>query len=517
MSDTASAPSEASARPSRRSRPSWLRLGAAFGAGILVALSFPPIDFGLLVLVALVPLLWAWRDARPAHAALYGFAYGIACFGGELTWVRYFGAVALVPFVAALAGTVALTGAIVAALARKGIASPWITAAAWTFLEALFGRWPLGGFAWCNLGVSLHDVPAARAMASLGGVLLVSFVIVALNGFLLDAVVAIRARHTRPIVLAAAGLVGLLLFAVVADVARFEPTVTGKLRFAMLQGDDQQLSLADQTNQQLTQAHLALADQLQGPFDLIVFPESALDTDPQSDTYLREQLQRIAKEHDSAVLVNARTPGTDGQVRNSNLLITPEGKLQGIYSKQHLVPFGEYVPWRDQLSFLPELRQVPYDFQAGDRTKVFDVKGTPVGSVICFESAFGPLVRESVKQGAQAIVVSTNNRSYQRSGNSQQHLANSQMRAAETGRPVLQASVSGISAVIHPDGTVHHTTDLFQRTIVDGTIDTVTGETPYVRFGDWIVALSALVLLGATGAYAVRSFREFRTSRSRAA
>jgi apolipoprotein N-acyltransferase len=109
-------------------------------------------------------------------------------------------------------------------------------------------------------------------------------------------------------------------------------------------------------------------------------------------------------------------------------------------------------------------------------------------------------------------VVSTNNRSYQRSGNSQQHLANSQMRAAETGRPVLQASVSGISAVIDPDGTVHHTTDLFQRTIVDGTIDTATGETPYVRFGDWIVALSALVLLGATGAYAVRSFRESRTS-----
>ena len=99
MSDTVPTPLRASARPSRRSRPSWLRLGAAFGAGILVALSFPPIGVGLLVLVALVPLLWAWRDARPAHAALYGFAYGIACFGGELTWVRYFGAVALLSLI----------------------------------------------------------------------------------------------------------------------------------------------------------------------------------------------------------------------------------------------------------------------------------------------------------------------------------------------------------------------------------------------------------------------------------
>ena len=517
MSDTAPAPEEASARPAasspgdratgRRGRPSWLRLGAAFGAGILVALSFPPIDLGPLVLVGLVPLLWAWRGARPAHAALYGFAYGIAAFGAELTWVRYFGAVALVPFVAALAGTVALTGAIVTALARKGIASPWITASVWVFMEALFGRWPQGGFAWCNLGISLHDVPAARALASLGGVALVSFVIVAVNSFLLDAVVAVRDRRPRPILLASAGLVGLLLVTVVADAARFEPTVTGKLHFALLQGDDQELSLAEQTTQLLTRSHLALADELEGPYDLIVFPESSLDTDPQTDIALREQIQQIAAEHDSAVLVNARTPGTDGMVRNSNLLYTPEGELQGVYSKQHLVPFGEYVPWRGQLGFISELRQIPYDFQAGDESKVFDVKGTPVGSVICFESAFGPLVREFVKEGAQAIVVSTNNRSYRRSGNSEQHLANSQMRAAETARPVLQASVSGISAVIEPDGTVHDTTELFERTIVDGTVDTTTGETPFVHFGDWVVALSALVMLGATIVFVVRTFR----------
>jgi apolipoprotein N-acyltransferase len=520
MTATASVPAGAPTRPSpRRERPSWLRLGAAFGAGIVVALCFPPIDLGLLVLVALVPLLWAWRDARPLHAALYGFAYGVACFGAELPWMRYFGTVAIVPLVGAMAATIALVGAIVAALARKGIASPLLTAATWTFVEALFGRWPLGGFAWCDLGVTLHGVPAARALASLGGVLLVTFVIVAVNGFLLDAVVAVRARRPGAVVLAAGGLVGLLLFTVIADVARYEPTVTGTLRYALLQGDDQELSLAGQNSQLLTPAHLALADRLEGKFDLIVFPESSLDTDPETDVGLRERLTDIAAKHDSYVLVNARTPGTDGQVRNSNLMYTPTGALQGVYSKQHLVPFGEYVPWRDQLSFLPELRQVPYDFQAGDRTKVFKVRNHPVGSVICFESAFGPLVRDFVKQGAQALVVSTSNRSYRRSGNSEQHLAQSQMRAAETGRPVLQASVSGISAVIGPDGTVHQTTGLFEQHIVQGTIETTTGETPYVRFGDWIVALSALALLGATGVYAARSFGRSsgRSFRSRAA
>jgi len=354
-----------------------------------------------------------------------------------------------------------------------------------------------------DLGIALHDVPAARALASFGGTLLVSFVVVAVNGLLLELGLALVSRERRAAVLASAGLAGLLLVTVGADIARYEPRTTGHLRVAMLQGDDEQLPLAEQTNQLLTAKHLALADQLRGHYDLIVFPESALDTDPETDPALRDRLTAIAAEHGAAVLVNARTLGTatngDGaQYRNTNRLYTPDGRLQGSYSKQHLVVFGEYVPWRDQLSFLHELRQIPYDFQAGDSRTIFHVAGHPIGSVICFESAFGPLVRDYVRDGAQAIVVSTNNRSYQRSGNSQQHLASSQMRAAETGRPVLQASVSGISAVIDPDGTVHDSTELFESAVVTATIPTTTGETPYVRFGDWVVLGSALALVVVT-------------------
>jgi apolipoprotein N-acyltransferase len=115
--------------------------------------------------------------------------------------------------------------------------------------------------------------------------------------------------------------------------------------------------------------------------------------------------------------------------------------------------------------------------------------------VICFESAFGPLVRDFVRDGAQAIVVSTNNRSYQRSGNSEQHLALGQMRAAETGRAVLQASVSGISAVIDPDGSVHDRTELFESAVVTASVPTSTGDTLYVRYGDWVVLLSAIAVV----------------------
>ena len=243
---------------------------------------------------------------------------------------------------------------------------------------------------------------------------------------------------------------------------------------------------------------LALADKLRGKFDLVVFPESALDTDPEIDPTLHTELADIAATHDTSVLVNARTPAGPGEQFNSNLLYDPDGTLQGIYSKQHLVPFGEYVPWRSVLGFISELRQIPYDFTAGDRRVLFNVSGHEIGSVICFESAFGPLVRDTVRDGAQVVVVSTNNRSYQRSANSEQHLALGQMRAAETGRAVLQASVSGISAVIDPDGSVHHETGLFQSRIVSASVPTSTGETLYVRFGDWVVLLSAIAMLVVT-------------------
>ncbi len=132
---------------------------------------------------------------------------------------------------------------------------------------------------------------------------------------------------------------------------------------------------------------------------------------------------------------------------------------------------------------------------------MYHAGGHTVGTVICFESAFAPLVRDYVRDGAQALVVTTNNRSYRRSGLSAQHVALSQMRAAETGRSVLHASVSGISGVVDQYGDLRDTSELFVNKVTTGTVDTTTGETPYVRFGDWVLALSlaALVVLAAVG------------------
>jgi apolipoprotein N-acyltransferase len=513
---------EARAEPTPRRRLTTDAL-AAIGSGLLLSCAFAPLDWGLLALVALVPLLWCWHDAGPARGALTGFLAGVAFFAVHLWWSVYFGAVAIVPLVLVQAAYWAAAGAIVGALGRFRVRGPWIVAAAWVLLEALRVRWPLGGFAWGQVGIALHDFGFARALASWGGVALASFVVVAVNGLVLDLGLARWSRRAgrttagapRAAALAGAGLAAVVLVVAVATVARLEPERTGDIRFALLQGNDQnrRLTAEEIASGYLTRRHLDLASRLRGPYDLIVFPESALETDPEVDVLLKQDLLALARRHRAAVMVNVIDEQTPGRRYNANRLYAPNGRLVGTYAKQHLVPFGEYVPWRDQLGFVEELNQVPVDFDAGDETVVLDVAGHPIGTVICFESAFSPLVRDAVRDGAEAIVVSTNNRSYRRSPNSQQHVDLSQMTAAAVGRPVLHSSISGITAVITADGDVVRTTDLFRRAVVTGRIDTVTGDTLYVRLGDWVVAASVLVLLGGV-ALAVARRRIERPERS---
>jgi apolipoprotein N-acyltransferase len=475
---------------------------ASVATGLVLGVAFPALDWGPLALVALIPLLWAWDRSGPGRAALYGFLSGVAFFGVLVWWSVYFGAIAIVPFVALLAAYWAGAGAIVGALGRRGVRSPWLTAAIWVVFEALRSRWPLGGFSWGQVGVALHDFPVARHLASLGGVPLVSFVVVLINGLLLAMIVAWSTRgasRRRSFLVPAVTLAAVVALVAVAGVVHYEPRRTGSLRFALLQGNDQdrRLTGAEIDSGYLTRKHLALAAKLKGDFDLIVFPESSVETDPEADFALKDQIVALAQKHHSSVMVNVIDEQTPGKNFNANRLYDPDGTLQGTYAKQHLVPFGEYVPFRDALSFISALQQIPTDFDPGHETKVFNVAGKPIGTVICFESAFAPLMRDSVDKGAGAIVVTTNNRSYRTSPNSAQHLALSQMSAAAVGRPVLHASISGITGVIDAEGGVHQTTELFHNAVVTGRVTTVTGDTPYVRFGDWVEWLCLLGLLGA--------------------
>ena len=512
-------------------RPTAARLGAAAVTGVVLAAARPPFDVGPLACVAFVPLFVAWRGQRPRAVAGYAFVAAAVYYALLMSWTWYFGTVAIVPLVIILAGYWAVAGAVLGWLRDHGIANPFLIAAVWVLAEATVARVPFGGFSWGEVGYAFHDIGLGRVLASDGGVELVTFFAVALNAILADAVVSARRRlrgdrvETADWSRLAAGLAFVIVLPIVADAFHSAPHPAGTLRVAILQGNnlDRDLTPAEEAARYLPNSHFQLAKQVRDPVDLIVFPESSMDADPRTDPYLRSHLVAVAHRTHAWVLANAvaDAPAHGNQpagvkALNLDLLYRPNGSVEGTYAKRHLVPFGEYVPFRHELEgHISALNQIPRDFEPGHSPGLFEIAGHKVAPIMCFESAFGCQVRPLVRAGAQVIVVSTNNRSYERSANSAQHVAISQMRAAETGRPVVQAAISGISAIIDANGVVHQHTALFERTVVQATITATTGETPYVRYGEWVIWASAIALAGAVALSRTRGHRISRIREAR--
>ena len=364
--------------------------------------------------------------------------------------------------------------------------------------EALRGRWPLGGLPWGELGAALHDVPVARALAGVGGVPLVSFVVVVTNALLLDLAYAVRAGAMPRLAARRWPLGGVVLACVVVDATRFEPEPTGELRVALLQGNDQNrdIPVASAEFVPITENHFELAESLEGNYDLIVFPESALYADPEADAILGDRVRELGAAHDAAVLVNAAVDqADDDRALNVNYLYAPDGALARVVCEAQPRAVRRVPPRAGCSTGCTSTSRStattnPVTLGSSSRSPA-----TGSGTMICFESAFASVSRAYARDGAELLVLTTNNRSYRRSGNSEQHVALSQMRAAETGRPVLHASISGVSAIIDAGGRVDDRTELFRNAVLTASVTTTTGRTIYVRFGEWVVLACGLALI----------------------
>jgi apolipoprotein N-acyltransferase len=186
------------------------------------------------------------------------------------------------------------------------------------------------------------------------------------------------------------------------------------------------------------------------------------------------------------LLAGAILDAPDGRFTNTNLLIEPDGQIEQRYDKVHLVPFGEYVPWHFFRSIVPALdRELPSDAIAGKHLVVFKVDGG-VGTLICFESTYPELARSLVRDGARILIVTTNNASFGTSPAAREHLAMSQMQAVSEGRAVVHAAISGISAVIQPDGKITQEVGLFRPALLRARLPMASGLTPYARYGSAI-------------------------------
>jgi apolipoprotein N-acyltransferase len=241
-----------------------------------------------------------------------------------------------------------------------------------------------------------------------------------------------------------------------------------------------------------------------GAADLVVWPESSVSLDPHRDPVAAQALRGSARAVGVPMVVGGNEDIDVDRYRVVAWLVGEDGEIEDTYVKTHLVPFGEYVPGRRFLKWLPLLAQVPRDAVAAHDEKVFDVDGGAVATVLSFEGDFGSLVRDRIDRGGRLLVVATNTSTWARSWASGQHVAMSQVRAAENGVWVIHAALSGISAFVAPDGTVVKSAPLWTATTLTHDVAFADHASFYARTGDWFAYLCALIAFALTIAGARR-------------
>ena len=248
---------------------------------------------------------------------------------------------------------------------------------------------------------------------------------------------------------------------------------------------------------------------------LVVWPENSTDIDPYADASAAAAIQGAVDSVGAPTLVGAvvTNPDDPSTVLNLGIVWGPSGTPTAgpgeTYAKRHPVPFGEYVPFRALLTrWISRLDRIPRDFAAGHTPGLLQLGPVRIGDVICFEVAYDPIVQDVATGDPGLLVVQTNNATYGRTGQPDQQLEISRMRAVQTGRTVLVAATSGLSAVIAADGRVVAGSHEFEQWVYDGPVTVRTGETLATRLGPWTGLLLGTLGVGAVAWAIVRRRRE---------
>lgn len=471
------------------------RLAAAFLFGAASVLGFSPFYLFPVPLITLALLAWLWQEAAPRTAAMQGFAFGAGCFLAGVSWVyvsmHVFGgmppplaAVAAFLFCCVLALFPALAGYVFARLrGRRLWADALLLASVWTLAEWL-RSWVLTGFPWLSFGYAQTPPSPLAGYAPLLGVHGVGFaaaLIAALCGLTFP-----RRRHWLPSAAAVA-----TLMAGGAGLMSIEWTqpVGKPVSVSLLQGNiEQSLKWKPERLRQSLDTYLRLAQA--HPAQLIVLPETALPLmlDQLPHDYV-SALRRAAQGGNGDVLLGIAAQDALGRYFNSAVGYSRED-IQ-LYKKSHLVPFGEFTPpafaWTLALLKIPMSNFSP---GAADQPPL-TLAGQKVAVNICYEDVFGEEIIRALPE-ATLLVNLSNTAWFGDSLAQPQHLQIAQMRALETGRPMLRATNTGMTAIVSPRGRVERVLPPFSEGALVGEVSGYTGATPYVRWGN----AAALLLAG---------------------
>jgi len=474
-----------------RALPRPARYAALLLAGTLPVLAFPAPNLEFIAWFGLVPgllLIRASASARQAAAAAWWLG------GGYLLAALYWLIPNLGPgllLVTAVLG-VLWTGFGVACwallrppvTARRGLAALVVMPSCWLLGEWI-RSWQGFGGPWAVLGVSQWQHPAVLALAAIGGVWLVSFALLAAN----TGIVILIAASTWPVRLLGVAAAAVALAAGPAAFAlTAPPPPAGSVTLALVQPGivHDPVRRADATQRMSA----GLRSYHPG---LIVWGESSIAFDLRRDATLLRQIGRLSAADGAQILVNQDAIGAGGTKSKMAVLVGPAG-IDGAYVKTRLVPFGEYIPFRQQLGWLTSIsRAAPENMIPGTGAHVLrvttpDGRPLPVGVLICFESAFPDMSRVDADHGARLIIYQTSDSTFQTSWALAQHASLGALRAAETGRPVVQAALTGDSAAFDARGRLLAWAGPSDRGVIRVALGLPpsAARTPYDRLGDYV-------------------------------
>ncbi len=462
--------------------------GLTLSAGLLFTLAFAPFDYPYLAPIALSLLFAAWQNTSAKQAALRGYCFGLGCFGLGISWVYisihdFGGANSLAASLMTLlcAGFWGSFSAIAGYLcvklqSPKAVNSSYLVMPViWVGVEYLRGELVLNGFPWFQAAYSQLNTPLAGYIPILGAHGTSLIVALTASGCL-----ALLSKLQYKAIIA-----GLLIsvWALGGYLTTIEWTHENgaPIQVSLLQGNitqDQKWRPENklktlQWYQAMTEAHWDSA--------LIVWPETAVPAylaDVQ-DNFIKP-LNQAAIQHHSTVVVSLPIKNADTKERFNAVMTL--GDTTGIYKKRHLLPFGEYLPLQPLSGFILDSLDIMLgQFTAGAKDQALLIgAGYPFSTSICYEDAFGALGLVNIEAAAFLINV-TNDGWFGDSIEPAQHLQMARMRALETGRYLLRATNTGITAIINPKGLLLSQLPQFEATVLTGTIRPMTGLTPYAR------------------------------------
>ncbi|RUM33362.1 MAG: apolipoprotein N-acyltransferase [Desulfobulbus sp.] len=486
-----------------RPRPRIPRLfssAVAACSALLLFLGMPGI-FGWwpLLFIALVPLLLMVAKLAPRRAACMGMFCGLLYsisliywivivlgrYGGLPIWISVAGMAMLALYMAAYFAFFCLLLSVFAArsgMRASGRLSGFLLAAPvlWVGLDYLRG-FLFSGFPWMDLGYGLYRQPMLIQAADLAGHHLITFALVLVNT-LIACVIAGRSGERRVNnggwLFVASCVFLLVLCGYSFERYQHYRTIIPLAEQAVVsvaQGNIAQDEKWTPAKKQETVAtYLALSEKIvhENRTDLIIWPETALPFFPGYDVLMGRVLDFVRAEK---VTLLTGAPSVEIHVQegkrkvdtfNSAVLISAEGRLAGRYDKQHLVPFGEYVPLRSYLPFLEPLVVSVGDFTPGSSFESLQAGRIKAGVLICFEAIFPDIARQEVSEGSNLLVNITNDAWYGRTSAPYQSFAMAAFRAVENRRSLVRAANTGLSGFVDPVGKIHLLSPLFHKAAI---------------------------------------------------